>query len=338
MRRGTGRSAGDAAWPFVVGPGNRVAHAAAHEFLRAPAPAFPHLLVLGDAGAGKTHLLRTLRRALLQETPERALLFAGAAEFVTQFGFAAQERRVEPFRKKYRSAEVLLFDDLQALAGKPATQEEFLHTVKDYERSGRRVVLTSRAAPESVPGLARGLAARLAGGMRVSLDPPDYGTRLAILQARAVRMTFPPAPEALACVARQDCRSPLDLLKLFDRVGGLRNPGPLTIEAALRDLTGPQTPGIDLARVEQAVLEHFGISGKDLKSARRTPGLVGPRRICLYLGRTLTGRPLAEVGRFFGGRSHATVLHACRRMEELMAAEEAARAEVAAVRARAGSR
>ncbi|MBI3271806.1 MAG: hypothetical protein HYZ53_22635 [Planctomycetes bacterium] len=322
--------------PYVVGPGNRAAHDAARDFVRAPSPGFNTLLLLGGHGAGKTHLLRTSHRAAVEHLPGRPALLATCGEFVSQFCLAIQENRVCSFRRKYRSAEILFLDDVDGLAHKGGCQDELLHTLKAYDGTGRRVVVTSSALPSRVAGMHRALAARLAGGLACELKPPDYATRLAILQARAARLAFPPTADLLSAVARQPSGSPGELVRLLDRVAAYRNPSLTTIEAALRELVGPEANPLDLEAVEGAVSAFFKMSGEELRSQDRRPGAVLPRQICLYLARTLTSSSLESVGRRFGGKSHTTVLHACRRVERLCSKDEQVRQQVERLRAKLG--
>jgi chromosomal replication initiator protein len=294
---------------FVAGPGNLLAYRAMRHLAESDGRELETLLLVGPAGSGKTHLLRALHGTLLAARRPAAPLYVPADRFHRQFVFAVQRHLLDPFRRKYRTADLLLVDDVQTLSTKPRTQEEFLHTFDALLHAGRRIVMASDRPPYEIEGLGRALQNRIRSAVALRLDPPDAATRLAFLQSRTRAAGLDIPEEDLAALAGAASTFG-DLVRCLEALRMGRG----DVNAARRALGG--TAGVvtpeSIARQVGATL---GVPVDELRGIRRTRGLVEGRRLCFHLGRRLTPLTLAALGRVFGGRDHATVLQAARHVE-----------------------
>ena len=305
---------------FVIGSSNRFAHAAALAVAEAPGQAYNPLVIYGDTGLGKTHLLQAIAHYVLMHAPGMRARYTTCEAFTNEFIAAIKDKRVDAFKRRYREEfDVLLIDDVHFLAGKEGIQEEFFHTFNTLHASGRQLVLTSDRAPREIPDLADRLRSRFEWGLLVDVQPPDIETRIAILHKRvAADRVRIDDPELLAAIAR---RVPTNIRELEGALTRVLAYASLTgrpasaalVRETLRDLPDADTP-VSVATIKQVVSEAFGIPVLELESPKRSQVVVAPRQLAMYLCRELTDATLPAIGREFGGRDHTTVLYAVQKI------------------------
>ncbi len=309
---------------FVVGSGNRFAHAAALAVAESPARAYNPLFIYGGVGLGKTHLLQAIAHRLLGSSHPIRIFYCTGEKFTNEVISAIQGGRTEDLRRKYRSVEVLLIDDIQFIAGKPSTQEEFFHTFNALYESGKQIILTSDRPPKEIPTLEDRLRSRFAWGLIADVQPPDYETRVAILRKKAEleRMNVP--DDVAEFIAQHFSSNIRELEGALVRVVAYATLSrvPVSVQVArevLRDILPQHRPQpITIAAIQRVVAEHFGIRVEDMKAKRRTKGVAFPRQLAMFLARELTDSSLPRIGQEFGGRDHTTVIHACERVRAEM--------------------
>ena len=324
---------------FVIGASNRLAHAAALAVGEMPGQAYNPLFICGPPGVGKTHLLHSIARLLIDHSPGLTVRTSTGESFTTEFQLALGERRMGGFKARFRHADVLLIDDVQFLERKTRTEEEFFHTFNDLHEAGAQIVLTSDRPPRDLQALEDRLRERFEAGLVADISPPDLDTRMAILRKRACHDGIEPVDElALAAIARRATINVRALEGALIRVVAFSSltGRPLTAELAddvLANLYPTPAPTTrSLEEIQIAACEHFGLSRDELLSTARTARVAWPRQVSMYLAREMTNHSLPAIGRQFGGRDHTTVLHACRRTEQRIATDSASRTAVDSVR------
>ncbi len=305
---------------FVIGSSNRFAHAAALAVAEAPGQAYNPLVIYGDTGLGKTHLLQAVAHYVLMHAPGMRARYVTCEAFTNEFIAAIKDKSMDAFKRRYREEfDVLLIDDIHFLAGKDGIQEEFFHTFNTLHASGRQLVLTSDRAPREIPDLADRLRSRFEWGLLVDVQPPDIETRIAILHKRvAADRVRIDDPELLPAIAR---RVPTNIRELEGALTRVLAYASLTgrpasaalVRETLRDLPDADTP-VSVATIKQVVSEAFGIPVPELESPKRSQAIVAPRQLAMYLCRELTDATLPAIGREFGGRDHTTVLYAVQKI------------------------
>ena len=305
---------------FVIGSSNRFAHAAALAVAEAPGQAYNPLVIYGDTGLGKTHLLQAIAHYVLMHAPGMRARYVTCEAFTNEFIAAIKDKRVDAFKRRYREEfDVLLIDDIHFLAGKEGIQEEFFHTFNTLHASGRQLVLSSDRAPREISDLADRLRSRFEWGLLVDVQPPDIETRIAILHKRVAADRVRIAdPELLPAIAR---RVPTNIRELEGALTRVLAYASLTgrpasaalVRETLRDLPDADRP-VSVATIKQVVSEAFGIPVPELESAKRSQVVVAPRQLAMYLCRELTDATLPAIGREFGGRDHTTVLYAVQKI------------------------
>jgi chromosomal replication initiator protein len=311
---------------FVVGSGNQFAHAVCQAVAQSPGERYNPLFIYGGVGLGKTHLMHAIGHQVRAQRPGARVFFVTAEKFMNEMIYAIQHATTLEFKSRYRTADVLLIDDIQFLAGKESTKEEFFHTFNALHSAHKQIVLTSDGPPNSITALEERLVSRFTWGVVADLQAPDLETRVAIvkkkaeLQARAL-----PNEIALLLASNfksniRDLEGSLSRLLAFSDLTGQ----PLTVEFAqevLRDQIKPDLQRIDVLDIQRLVARHFSVSEESLRGKRRTDTIAFPRQIGMYVARSLTDLSLADIGAKFGGRDHTTVLHACQKIENLMATD-----------------
>lgn len=322
---------------FVVGACNRLAHAACQQVVEAPATAYNPLVLYGDHGLGKTHLLQAVAQALQGRFPNPRVRMVSCEEFANGFVYSLQARRIEAFRSEYRRCHALLVDDLQFLGGKEKTQDEFLHTLDHLRHQGRQLVFSCHVHPREIKNLDGRLAERLQSGLVARLAPPCFETRVELLRSKAQVRGLPLAPALTEILALRVERSVRELegvvCKLAALVAAERRPADKEMALlALRELGYLREGPLTLEDILAGVVQRYGQDGDQIRSAKRHAELVRPRHMAMYLAKQLTTLSLGEIGRFFGNRDHSTVLHATRKLAERLKLDEELRAEVQALR------
>ncbi len=300
---------------FVVGPENRLAHAAAISISANPGRTYNPLFVSGGVGLGKTHLLQAICLRLLTGTPLPVIYYVSCEEFATQFMEAVQAGQMADFRHRFRDVDVLLIDDIHFLVKRERTQEEFFHTFNALYQAGKQIILSSDAAPTDIPDLEDRLVSRFQSGLVVQLQPPCFDTRIQIVKqkARIRGLEFP--DDVAAYIAAKVATNIRELEGAVVRVHMQHVADGQAIDLALARAAlenGPAAvrPEVTIANIIDAVANYYGVKLTDLQSKRRQKSIAHPRQVCMYLARRHTRFSLDEIGGYFGGRDHTTVMHA----------------------------
>jgi chromosomal replication initiator protein len=316
---------------FVVGPCNRFAHAAAVGAAEAPGKSYNPFFLHGNVGLGKTHLLQSFCFALLERNPQTRILYLSCETFVNHFISALENGDLQKFRNKYRGVDVLVVDDIHVLANKDRTQEEFFHTFNTLYQSGKQIVLSSDSPPKDIPTLQERLVSRFRWGLVTEIEPPCYETRMAILKRKS-REKGREIPDDVARLLAETIDS--NIRELEGAVTKLIGFAGLTHQAvtcelareALRELFEQRKGMPSMEDILNLVTAHFDVKLSELQSKKRTNAIAYPRQIAMYLARQITRHSLEEIGGFFGGRDHSTVIYAVEKVGQLMAEDAEARA------------
>jgi chromosomal replication initiator protein len=297
---------------FVIGPSNRFAHAAALAVAESPSQAYNPLFIHGATGLGKTHLLQSIAHYVTTST-ELTACYVTCEAFTNEFIEALREKKIEHFKNRYRTYDVLLVDDIQFLSGREGIQEEFFHTFNTLHEAGGQIVLASDRPPREITRLEDRLRSRFEWGLMTDVQPPDLETRIAILRKKAARDQIQiDDPEVLAAIAMRVQTNIRELEGALTRsiAFATLNGEPLTVEL-VRDVLSSQYPEdsrpVTVESVQRVVAEYFSLTIEDLCSERRTQTVVFPRQVAMYLSRELTDMSLPRIGQLFGGRDHKTV-------------------------------
>ncbi len=325
---------------FVVGSNNQMAAAAARAVADAPGQSYNPLFLYGDTGLGKTHLMHAIGPAILARRPDARIAYLSAETFTNDFIQAIQENALTKFRQRYRHVDVLLIDDIQFLAGKERSQEEFFHTFNDLHGAGKQIVLSSDRRASEIEKLEARLVSRFEWGLPADIQPADFETRLAILRTKAAAMKCElPAPVAAFIaqnIARNIRRLEGALIKVvsYAQLSGK----PIDLPAAemlLKDVLMEQAQNqLTIEGIQKRVADHFQIRHSDMTSKRRPNNIAIPRQIAMYLTRNLIPKhSLQEIGDAFGGRDHGTVIHACKAVDNMLAQDAHMRGQIEFLRA-----
>jgi chromosomal replication initiator protein len=321
---------------FVVGLGNRLAHAASMAVSESPAAAYNPLFVYGGVGLGKTHLLHAIGHGC--QAQGLRVLYASSEEFTNDLIEAIRARTTDTFREKYRTVDVLLVDDVQFIAGKEATQEEFFHTFNALHGSGKQIVISSDRPPKAMLTLEERLCSRFEWGLIADVQPPDMETRIAILRAKAASCGTAVPDDILALIADRVQSNIRELEGALNRVVAMSRltHQPLTAElaeAALGELM-PRRSRLTETQILDAVADHFGVEVAAFEGKSRSQAIARPRQVAMYLLRKETGASLPQIGALLGGRDHTTVLYGCERIADLIEEDAEMRREVVSLRQR----
>ncbi|MFC8064336.1 chromosomal replication initiator protein DnaA [Streptomyces sp. NPDC057293] len=312
---------------FVIGASNRFAHAAAVAVAEAPAKAYNPLFIYGESGLGKTHLLHAIGHYARSLYPGTRVRYVSSEEFTNEFINSIRDGKGDSFRKRYREMDILLVDDIQFLADKESTQEEFFHTFNTLHNANKQIVLSSDRPPRQLVTLEDRLRNRFEWGLTTDVQPPELETRIAILRKKAVQEQLNAPPEVLEFIASRISRNIRELEGALIRVTAFaslnRQPVDLGLtEIVLKDLIPggeDSAPEITSTAIMGATADYFGLTVEDLCGTSRGRALVTARQIAMYLCRELTDLSLPKIGALFGGRDHTTVMHADRKIRNLMA-------------------
>ncbi|MFF3943298.1 chromosomal replication initiator protein DnaA [Streptomyces sp. NPDC001902] len=312
---------------FVIGASNRFAHAAAVAVAEAPAKAYNPLFIYGESGLGKTHLLHAIGHYARSLYPGTRVRYVSSEEFTNEFINSIRDGKADAFRKRYRDMDILLVDDIQFLASKESTQEEFFHTFNTLHNANKQIVLSSDRPPKQLVTLEDRLRNRFEWGLITDVQPPELETRIAILRKKAVQEQLNAPPEVLEFIASRISRNIRELEGALIRVTAFaslnRQPVDLQLtEIVLKDLIPggeDSVPEISGQAIMAETASYFGLDVEDLSGSSRSRVLVTARQIAMYLCRELTDLSLPKIGALFGGRDHTTVMHADRKIRSLMA-------------------
>ena len=302
---------------FVIGNSNRFAHAASLAVAEAPAQAYNPLFIYGGVGLGKTHLMHAIGHYILSQNPNSKVVYVSSEKFTNELINSIREYRNEEFRNKYRNIDVLLVDDIQFIAGKEGTQEEFFHTFNALHENNKQIIISSDRPPKEIPTLEDRLRSRFEWGLIADIQPPDFETRIAILRKKANVENIEVSDEVMQYIATKIQSNIRELEGALIRVVAYssltnRSVTEELAEEALKDiLSNNKTVDITVDIIKDIVSKNFKIKLDDFNSKKRTRAIAYPRQIAMYLTRELTDLSLPKIGDEFGGRDHTTVIHAC---------------------------
>jgi chromosomal replication initiator protein len=310
---------------FVIGSSNRFAHAAALAVAEAPAQAYNPLFIYGGTGLGKTHLLQAIGQYVGEHSRKLSVRYITSETFMNDFINSLRDKRIEGFKQRYRTYDLLLIDDIQFLEHKERIQEEFFHTFNSLYEAGRQIVISSDRPPREISTLEERLRSRFEWGLITDIQPPDLETRIAILRKKVkTDGIHVPDPQVLTFIAGRVSTNIRELEGALTRVVAFSSltARPMTVDLSqdvLKDVF-PQgeAPEVSIERIQTAVTDRFGLSMDELCGERRSQNIVYPRQVAMYLSRELTDASLPKIGREFGGRDHTTVIHATSKIARMI--------------------
>jgi chromosomal replication initiator protein len=316
----------------VVGNNNQLASAASHAVAEQPARIYNPLFLYGGVGLGKTHLMHAVGHAVLEKRPHAQVAYVTTEQFMNELVTAIQQGTTPAFRRRFRQIDLLLVDDVHFLEKKESTQEEFFHTFNTLYDAGKQIILTSDRPPKELPGLEERLVSRFEWGLVADIKPPDYETRVAILQKKAGDDRLILDPDVIDFVARSCTSSVRELegavIKLL-AYSSLRNEeislelARIALQSILRGGIEGRSPLLSADRILDRVAREWGVTPDGVMSKKRTKEVTVPRQVTMYLIKDLLDESLVRIGRRFGGRDHSTVIHSIRKVEEDMKSDPA---------------
>lgn len=302
---------------FVIGNSNSFAHAACVAVAEAPAKSYNPLFLYGGVGLGKTHLMQAIGHHILDNDSTQRVVYVSSEKFTNELVNSIKDDKNEEFRNKYRNIDVLLIDDVQFIAGKERTQEEFFHTFNTLHEANKQIIISSDRPPKDIPTLEERLRSRFEMGLITDIQPPDFETRIAILRKKAQMDNVSVPDEVTEYIAKNVKSNIRELEGALTRVMAFSSltKKEISLEVAteaLKDILSSYTSEeINVVRIKEKVSEVFNIKMEDFNSKKRTRAIAYPRQIAMYLSRELTDLSLPKIGEEFGGRDHTTVIHAC---------------------------
>lgn len=308
---------------FVAGSSNQFAYAAAMAVANNPATTYNPLFIYGGVGLGKTHIINAIGNAILQKNPAMRVCYYTSEKFMNELINSLRYAKMDEFRNKFRSMDVLLIDDVQFIAGKERTQEEFFHTFNALYESHKQIVVTSDKFPKEIPGLEERLRSRFEWGLIADIQPPDVETKQAILKMKAEHNAISLPEEVTMFLASSVSSNIRELEGYLIRIGAYASltSTPVSLAMAkevLKDILVEKSREITIEDIQKTVGAHYNIKISDLKSSKRLKALVLPRQVAMYLSRQLTSSSYPEIGERFGGKDHSTIIHAIKKIEKKM--------------------
>ncbi len=323
---------------FIVGSANRLAHAASLSVAERPGHAYNPLFLYGGVGLGKTHLMHAIGNQVIAKFPRKRVVYATSEKFTNEFITSIQQGKIDDFRARYRRIDLLLIDDIQFIADKERTQEEFFHTFNAIHEDGKQIVLSSDRPPKAILTLEERLRSRFEWGLIADLTAPDLETRIAILRAKAEEGSLPITSDVIEFIARKVVSNIRELEGALNRIIAFASMGatPISIELAQAVLSNvlynPKKRQVTPERIARAVSDYYSVPMEALQGQKRDKSIVMPRQIAMFLMREETDVSLLRIGAELGGRDHSTVLHACDKINRESAVNDDLRREIAAVR------
>jgi chromosomal replication initiator protein len=312
---------------FVIGKSNELAYNAARTVAEGGPISFNPLFLHGTTGLGKTHLMHAIGWELRSRKPDAKVAYLSAEKFMVEFLAALRAKDTISFKQRLRSVDLLMIDDVQFIAGKDSTQEEFFHTMNEIISAGKRLVITADRSPQSLEGIQDRILSRLAWGLVADINPADYELRLNILHSKLARMgAAQVGADVIDFLARRITSNVRELEGALNRVVAYATlvGKPVDLDftrQVLADVLRAHEKKITIDEIQRRVAEYYSVKLSDMMSARRAREVARPRQVAMYLAKKLTPRSLPEIGRRFGGRDHTTVMHAVKRIDELRAAD-----------------
>lgn len=318
---------------FIVGSSNKMAHAAAEAVAQNPSESYNPLFVYGGVGLGKTHLMQAIGNAVIEHNPDKKVAYLSAEQFVNIFIDAIKRNARLSFQNTFRNVDVLLIDDIQFLAGKESTQEEFFHTFNALYNRNKQIVISSDRPPKDIPTIEDRLRSRFEWGLLVDIGPPDFEMRMAILRNKCEQLRVHVDDEVLKFVASKITSSVRELEGALYKISAhSRFTGePLTVEATARllgQIFDRPKQDISIEKIQRKVAEYYSIKPSDIIGKNRSRSIARPRQIAMFLSRKLTQHSYPEIGTFFGNKDHTTVLFACNKIEKELENDEQLKAHI----------
>lgn len=308
---------------FIVGKPNELAYAAARRVAESEAVTFNPLFLYGGVGLGKTHLMHAIAWHIKKTHPKRKVIYLSAEKFMYQFIRALRYKDTVAFKEQFRSVDVLMIDDVQFISGKDSTQEEFFHTFNALVDQNRQIIVSADKSPSDLEGMEERMKSRLGWGLVADVHPTTYELRLGILQSKAEKMGVIIPTQVIEFLAHKITSNIRELEGALTRIAAYASlvGRDISIEMtqdALRDLLRANDRQVTIDQIQKRVAEHFNVRMADMHSSRRLRNVARPRQVAMFLAKTLTTHSLPEIGKKFGGRDHTTVMHAVKKVEELM--------------------
>ena len=312
---------------FVIGPSNQFAQAAARAVAEAPGRAYNPLFIYGGVGLGKTHLMTAIGNAVIDKSPEMSVIYVSAEQFTNEVVASIRHEKMSELKEKYRNVDLLLLDDIHFIANKTQTQEEFFHTFNAIYERQKQIVISSDRPPKEIGAVTDRLRSRFTMGLIADIQPPEFETKIAILQKKS-DMEKIIIPEEVAHYLAAKVKSNIrELEGCLIRLGAQASltGRPINIDMAkniLQDLIEDDEKPVTTDQIQKVVSEHFGLKISDMKAKKRTKEVALPRQIAMYLSKQLTGLSLSDIGKNFGGKDHATVIYSYKQIEDKRARDE----------------
>jgi chromosomal replication initiator protein len=313
---------------FVIGPSNQFAHASAKAVAEAPGKTYNPLFIYGGVGLGKTHLITAIGNAVIDKKSDISVIFVSAEQFTNEVVSAIRHQKMGELKEKFRNIDLLLLDDIHFIENKTQTQEEFFHTFNTLYERQKQIVISSDRPPKEIAAITDRLRSRFSMGLIADIQPPELETKVAILQRKAeTEKIFVPEDVAyyLASKVKSNIRELEGCLIRLGAQSSLTG-RPINIDMAkniLQDLIQDDEKPVTTDQIQKTVSEHFALKVSDMKAKKRTKEIAQPRQIAMYLSKQLTNLSLSDIGKNFGGKDHATVIYACKQIEEKRAKDEA---------------
>ena len=308
---------------FIVGKPNELAFAAARRVAESEDVPFNPLFLYGGVGLGKTHLMHSIAHAIKKRNPLRRVIYMSAEKFMYHFIKALRFKNTVAFKEQFRNVDVLMIDDVQFISGKESTQEEFFHTFNALIDQRKQLIISADKSPQDLEGIEERMRSRLGWGLVADIHPLTYELRLGILQAKEEKLSTRISSNILEFLAHKitsnvrELEGALNRLSAFSSLVG-RDINLDMVQDLLKDLLKSSQKKVNIEEIQKKVSQHFNVKVSDMSSARRSRTVARPRQVAMYLSKNLTSRSLPEIGRRFGNRDHTTVIHAVRKVEELM--------------------
>jgi len=307
---------------YVKGSGNQLAHAASLAVAEAPALAYNPLFIYGGVGLGKTHLMHAIGHYILNQNPNAKVLYTSSEKFTNELINAIKDDRNEEFRNKYRNIDVLLIDDIQFIAGKERTQQEFFHTFNALYEMNKQIVVTSDKPPKEISTLEERMRSRFEWGLIADIQAPDIETRIAILRKKSQMERYDIPSDVLVYIADnidsniRELEGALNRIIAYSSLTGSAISLDMARECLKQIISGNATANVSPESIMKVVSRYYDVAPDQMLSQKRSRDIAFPRQVAMYLCRDLTGMSLPRIGQFFGGRDHTTVMHACEKIQE----------------------
>lgn len=322
---------------FIVGGTNELAHAAAIAITNKPTLSYNPLFIYGGVGLGKTHLMQAVGNKFLSINPNQKVLYVSSERFTNEFILSIKDGRTHDFKKRYRTVDLLLVDDIQLLAGKEQTQEEFFHTFNALYNANKQVILTSDRPPKEIPSIQDRLISRFGGGMVADVQAPNLETRIAILNSKVKEKNYELSPEVISFIATniesniRELEGALNRIIVFSQINNTQPTLEKTKDVLSSLISQPKKRGLTPKKIMEAAAVYYDVTVEDLVKQSRKKEFVKPRQIAMYLIRKELETSLPSIGEFFGGRDHTTVIHAVEKVGKIVKTEESFKQDLAAI-------